>query len=66
MMEGEKMRSHQKGFLKLKCLSPFKMLTSSLFEETFEAFLFLSFSFFLAPSGYLAEAGVPAQRLGLG
>jgi hypothetical protein len=39
------MRSHQKGFLNLKCLSPLKMLTSLLFEETFGAFLFF-FSFF--------------------
>jgi hypothetical protein len=46
-MEGEKMRSHQKGFLKLKCLSPLKMLTFPLFEETFGAFLFFSFSFSL-------------------
>jgi hypothetical protein len=38
MMEGEKMRSRQKGFLKLKCLSPLKMLTSPLFVETFGAF----------------------------
>jgi hypothetical protein len=35
---GEKMGSHQKGFLKLKCLSPLKMVTSPLFEETFGAF----------------------------
>jgi hypothetical protein len=40
MMEGEKMGSHRKGFLKLKCLSPLKMLTSHLFEETFGASLF--------------------------
>jgi hypothetical protein len=52
MMDGEKMRSHQKGFLKLKCLSPLKLLTSPLFEETFGAFIFsFSFShFFSAPS----------------
>jgi hypothetical protein len=31
------MGSHRKGFLKLKCLSPLKMLTSPLFEETFGA-----------------------------
>jgi hypothetical protein len=37
------MRSHQNGFLKLKCLCPLKMLTSPLFEETFGAFLFLFF-----------------------
>jgi hypothetical protein len=40
IMEGETMRSHRKGFLKLKCLSPLKMLTSPLFEETFGAFPF--------------------------
>jgi hypothetical protein len=44
MMEGEKMRSHQKGFLKLKCISPLKMLTSPLFEGNFGAFLFFFFS----------------------
>jgi hypothetical protein len=48
------MRSHQKGFLNLKCLSPLKMLTSLLFEETFGAFLF--FLFFSAPS--LEDLGV--------
>jgi succinate dehydrogenase hydrophobic anchor subunit len=44
------MRSHRKGFFKLKCLSPLKMLTSPLFEETFGTFLFLflSLSIFLA------------------
>jgi hypothetical protein len=56
------MRSHQKGFLKLKCLSPLKMLTSPLFEETFGAFLCfflflsLSLSLFSAPS--LEDLGV--------
>jgi hypothetical protein len=36
-------------FLKLKCFSPIRMLTSPLFEETIGAFLFLPlfFSFFL-------------------
>jgi hypothetical protein len=53
-MEGEKMRSHRKGFLKLMCLSPFKMLISPLFELTFGAFLFLSL--FSAPS--LKDLGV--------
>jgi hypothetical protein len=43
MMEGEKIESHEKGFLKLKCFSPLKILTSPLFEETLGAFLFLSF-----------------------
>jgi hypothetical protein len=28
MMEGEKMESHEKKFLKLKCFSPLKILTS--------------------------------------
>jgi hypothetical protein len=45
MMKGEKIRSHRKGFLKLKHLSPLKLLISPLFEETFWAFLFL-FLFF--------------------
>jgi hypothetical protein len=53
------MRSHRKGFLKLKRISPLKMLTSPLFEETFGAFLFififLSLSF-SAPS--LEDLGV--------
>jgi hypothetical protein len=56
MMEGEKMGSHRKGFLKLKHLSPLKMLTSHLFEETFGAFLFLFLSLFSAPS--LEDLGV--------
>jgi hypothetical protein len=46
MMEGEKMRSHRKGFLKFKCISPLKMLTSHLFEETPGAFLSLPLSSF--------------------
>jgi hypothetical protein len=36
-----KMGSHRNGFLKLKCLSPLKMLTSPLFEGTFGAFFLL-------------------------
>jgi hypothetical protein len=47
MMEGEKIKSHQKGFLKLKCFSPLKILTSPLFEETLGAFLFLPLFLFL-------------------
>jgi hypothetical protein len=35
------MGPHQKGFLKLKCISPLKMLNSPLFEKTFGTFLFL-------------------------
>jgi hypothetical protein len=52
MMEGEKMGSHQKGFLKLKRLSHLKLLTFPLFEETVGAFLFLflSLSFFSSVS----------------
>jgi hypothetical protein len=50
-MEGEKMESHQKGFLKLKCFSPLKILASPLFKETLGAFLFLPlfFLFFYVP-----------------
>jgi hypothetical protein len=48
MMKGEKTGSHRKVFLKLKCLSPLKMLTSPLFEETLRSFF--------APS--LEELGV--------
>jgi hypothetical protein len=40
MTEEKKIGSHRKGFLKLKRISPLKMLTFSLFEETFEVFLF--------------------------
>jgi hypothetical protein len=41
------MESHQKGFLKLKCFSPLRILNSPLFEETLGAFLFLPlFPFF--------------------
>jgi hypothetical protein len=35
------MESHQKGFLKSKCFSPLKILTSPLFEETLEVFFSL-------------------------
>jgi hypothetical protein len=53
------MESHQKGFLKLKCFSPLKILTSPLFKETLGAFLslplfsflfFFSLIFFFTPS----------------
>jgi hypothetical protein len=53
MIEGEKMGSHRKGFLKLSCLSPLKMLTSPLFEETLGGFLSLPF---FAP--FLEDMGV--------
>jgi hypothetical protein len=45
MMEGEKMESHQKEDFELKCLSPLRILTSPLFEETLRAFLFLPLLF---------------------
>jgi hypothetical protein len=35
------MESHQKEFLKLKCFSALRILTSPLFKETLRAFLFL-------------------------
>jgi hypothetical protein len=38
------MESHRKGFLKLKCFSPLKILTSPLFGETLGAFLSLPLS----------------------
>jgi hypothetical protein len=47
------MGSHRKGFLKLSCLSPLKMLTSPLFEETLGGFLSLPF---FAP--FLEDMGV--------
>jgi hypothetical protein len=47
MMVGEKIESHQKGFLKSKCSSPLKILTFPLFEETLGAFLPLPLFFFL-------------------
>jgi hypothetical protein len=43
MMEGEKMESHQKGFLKSMHFSPLKILTFPLLEETLVAFLSLPF-----------------------
>jgi hypothetical protein len=51
------MGSHRKGFLTLKCLSPLKMLTSLLFEETFGAFFifYFSFSFFFFSAPYLED-----------
>jgi hypothetical protein len=52
MMEGDKMESHQKGFFKVKCFSPLKILTSPLFEEFLELFfLFLYFFFALSLKG---------------
>jgi hypothetical protein len=53
-MEGEKMESHQKGILMLKCFSPLKISTSPLFEETIGSFH--SLPLFFAPS--LEDLGV--------
>jgi hypothetical protein len=49
---GENGITSKRIFLKLKCCSPLRILTSPLFEETLRAFLFLPlFSlFFYAPS----------------
>jgi hypothetical protein len=49
------MESHQKGFLKLKCFSPLKILTSPFIWRDYWRFSF-SFSFFYAPS--LEDSGV--------
>jgi hypothetical protein len=46
-MKGEK--NHiKKRFLKFKCFSPLRILTSPLFEETLGAFLFFLFFLFLS------------------
>jgi hypothetical protein len=50
VVEWEKMESHRKGFLKLKCFPPIKILTSPLFKETLEAFLSLSLFVFYSIS----------------
>jgi hypothetical protein len=50
---GRKWDHIENDFFKMKLISPLKMLTSPLFEETFEAFLSLIFS---APS--LEDLGV--------
>jgi hypothetical protein len=52
-MEGEKMKSYKKEFLKLKCFSPLKILTSLLFEDSWSFLSFFntlssSFSFFFS------------------
>jgi hypothetical protein len=49
------MESHQKGFLKLKCFSPPRLLTSPLFEETRGAFLSLPIFFFFSLSLFLCS-----------
>jgi hypothetical protein len=49
-MEGEKMESHQQGFLKLKCFSPLKILTFPLFEETLGGFISLPLILFFCLS----------------
>jgi hypothetical protein len=47
---GEKMGSHRKRFLKLKCLSPLKMLTSPLFLKRLLELFFLFLFFFCSVS----------------
>jgi hypothetical protein len=51
MMEGQKIGSHRKGFLKLNFLPPLKMSTSLCLKRLLELY-----SFFLAPS--LEDLGV--------
>jgi hypothetical protein len=42
MMQGEKMESHKKEFLKLKCFSPLKILTSpSIWRDSWSFFFML-------------------------
>jgi hypothetical protein len=53
MMEREKIESHRKGFLKSKCFSSLKILTSPLFEETLWGFLSLPLFFFCSISSGL-------------
>jgi hypothetical protein len=53
-MKGEKMESHQKVFLKLKCFSPLKILTSPFIGRLLELSLFSLF--FHTPS--LEDLGV--------
>jgi hypothetical protein len=52
MIEGEKMESHQKGYLKLKCFSPLKILTLPfILGDSWSFFSFSTFFlFFYAPS----------------
>jgi hypothetical protein len=49
MMEGEKIESHQKGFLKLKYFSPLKILTLFYLKRLLKLF-FLLLAFLYAPS----------------
>jgi hypothetical protein len=46
-MEGEKMKSHRKGFFEVKVVFSSKILTSPLFEETHGTFLSLPLFFSL-------------------
>ncbi len=46
-MEGEKMKSHQKGFLKLKYFFPLKILTSPFIWRDSWCFSFFLLSFFI-------------------
>jgi hypothetical protein len=56
MIDGEKMESHQKGFLKLKYFFPLKILTSPFILRDSWSFSF-SFSFFICALS-LEDSGV--------
>jgi hypothetical protein len=45
-MEGEKMESCQKEDFEVEVFSPLRILTSPLYEETHEAFIFLPLLFY--------------------
>jgi hypothetical protein len=59
------MESHQKGFFRLKCFFPLKILTSALLEETLGAFLSLPlfFSFFLFLSLFFFPPSLEDSRV---
>jgi hypothetical protein len=50
----------KRRFLKLKCFSPLRILTSPLFEETLGAFLFFLFSFFFFSIVFLSFFYAPS------
>jgi hypothetical protein len=51
------MKSHQKGFLKLKCFSPLKILTSPFILRDFWSFSFLFSSLFFEHAPSLEYSG---------
>jgi hypothetical protein len=54
----------KKKILMLKCFSPFRILTSPLFEETLGAFLFLPLFFFFSSFHYVFSLFFYAPSLG--